>query len=238
MVSSNLNRLFIGFILILSVLFFYFINFDLLFILILIVFISYDLYYIRITNNYFIIFSIVTFILSISFISLNSFEYLYIFQSIIVLCIFFFNKFRKELFTLSLYIFCIIVFYILNIDRDIFYLLILISFFNDTIAYVSGRYLRGPLILPNISPKKTWSGTSISFFATTLLLLNFNFDILISMVISIFLFIGDIFFSYIKRHLNIKDFSFMLGSHGGMLDRLDSMFFVAIIFQIYLVYLI
>tara|TARA_B100001057_G_scaffold129690_1_gene128756 strand:+ start:715 stop:1068 length:354 start_codon:yes stop_codon:yes gene_type:complete len=115
-------------------------------------------------------------------------------------------------------------------------MLIFISFFNDTVAYIFGKYLKGPLILPKISPKKTWSGTSISFISTTLLLLFFDFDIFISMLISSFLFIGDIFFSYIKRHLNIKDFSSLLGSHGGILDRLDSMFFVAIIFQIYLFY--
>ena len=88
----------------------------------------------------------------------------------------FFSKFRKELFVLSLYTFCIILFYIVNIDRNIFYLLILISFFNDTVAYIFGTYLRGPLILPKISPKKTWSGTSISLFAIAIidLLLNFK----------------------------------------------------------------
>ena len=235
--SSNLNRLFIGSILILVVLFFYLINFDLLFILIIASFLSYDLFHIRVTNNYLLIIFNVTFILSLIFIPIHLFESLYIFQSIILLCIFFFKKFRRELFILLLYIFCIILFYIITIDRNIFYLLILISFFNDTVAYIFGRYLKGPLILPKISPKKTWSGTSISFIATTLLLLFFNFDIFISMIISIFLFLGDIFFSYIKRFLNIKDFSLLLGNHGGILDRLDSMFFVAIIFQIYLVYL-
>jgi len=238
LVFSNLNRLFIGFILTLAVLFFYFVNIDLLFILLLVIFISYDLYYIRIIGNYFLIFLIVATILSLSFISFHIFENLFIFQSILILFTFFLNKFRKELFILSLYIFCIILFYIISIDRNIFYLLILISFFNDTIAYIFGRYLRGPLILPKISPKKTWSGTSISFIATTSLLLFFNFSIFISMVIAIFLFIGDVFFSFIKRYLNIKDFSILLGSHGGILDRLDSMFFAAIIFQIYLVYFI
>ena len=57
------------------------------------------------------------------------------------------------------------------------------------------------------------------------------------MLISILLFVGDIFFSYIKRSLNIKDFSPLLGSHGGVLDRLDSIFLVSIIFQINLFYL-
>ena len=53
-------------------------------------------------------------------------------------------------------------------------------------------------------------------------------------MVAISLFIGDIFFSYIKRLIMLKDFSSILGSHGGILDRLDSMFFVTIIFQIYL----
>ena len=57
------------------------------------------------------------------------------------------------------------------------------------------------------------------------------------MLVSILLFIGDIFFSYIKRSLNIKDFSPLLGSHGGVLDRLDSIFLISIFFHINLLYL-
>ena len=139
---------------------------------------------------------------------------------------------------LSVYIFCIILFNIALIDRYIFYIIILISFFNDTTAYIFGKTIGGPLIIPKISPKKTWSGTFISFVLSTLLLYFLNFNILFSALISIFLFLGDIFFSYIKRILNLDDFSLILKSHGGILDRLDSMFFVTIIFQIYLIFII
>ena len=131
-----------------------------------------------------------------------------------------------------------ILFYLMNSDRNLFYLIFFISFFNDTVAYIFGKFLGGPRILPKISPNKTWSGTFISFLLTTLLLFSLNFNILISMIISISIFFGDIFFSYIKRFLNLKDFSPLLGSHGGILDRLDSMFFVTIIFQINFVYLL
>ena len=49
---------------------------------------------------------------------------------------------------------------------------------------------------------------------------------------AISLFYGDIYFSYIKRKLDIKDFSNLLASHGGILDRLDSISFLIIIFGI------
>ena len=91
-----------------------------------------------------------------------------------------------------------------------------------------------PLILPKISPKKTWSGTITSFILSTTVLFFLNFDLLFSALISISLFLGDIYFSFIKRSLNIKDFSSSLGRHGGILDRLDSMFFISIFFQLYL----
>ena len=121
------------------------------------------------------------------------------------------------------------------IDRNIIYIIIFLSFFNDTIAYIVGRTFGGPLIIPSISPKKTWSGTMFSLIASSILLVNLNFNILLSLLMSLSLFIGDIFFSYIKRNIRVKDFSNLLSSHGGILDRLDSMFFLTMIFYVYLI---
>tara|TARA_B100001057_G_scaffold125109_2_gene123793 strand:- start:4132 stop:4464 length:333 start_codon:yes stop_codon:yes gene_type:complete len=105
---------------------------------------------------------------------------------------------------------------------------------NDTTAYISGKKIGGPLIIPSISPKKTWSGTSISFLISSIILIYLNTNFFIAILLSISLFLGDIYFSYFKRFLNIKDFSLLLRDHGGILDRLDSMFFSVIIYQIYL----
>ena len=237
MVSSSINRLYIGLLIVAVVLLSYLLNLDKIFLFSLLFLISYDFFYMKIINIFYLItLSFFTFLI-IFFSSYQIFENLFFLQILIILVIIFFGKFKKELFTLSLYVFCIILFYLISNDRNIFYLLFLISFFNDTVAYISGKSLGGPLILPNISPNKTWSGTSISFLLTTLLLFVLNFNILTSMAISMLLFIGDIFFSHIKRFLNIKDFSHLLASHGGILDRIDSTFLVVIFFQIHLVYL-
>ena len=212
MVSNNINRLFIGLLLVAVVFAFFIFKLDLIFIL-----------------------SISTLIL-ILLVPYILFEKLFFIESIIILVTILFNNLRKIFFTISVYIFILILFFIANSDRNILYLLIFISFFNDTLAYISGRFLGGPTIVPKISPNKTWSGTFVSFFATTTVMYFLNFNLIISIFLAISLFIGDIFFSYIKRHLKIKDFSSLLRSHGGILDRLDSMFICAIIFQIYIIY--
>ena len=46
--------------------------------------------------------------------------------------------------------------------------------------------------------------------------------------------LGDLFASLIKRHCNIKDFSNLFPGHGGMMDRLDSLLFMAIVIYVYL----
>lgn len=238
MVSSTLSRLIIGLLIAATVLFFYLINFDLLFLFLLLMLITYDFFYVKIANIFFLIFLFLLTILSFSFISFQSFENLFFLQTIFIMLIIFSNKYKEQFFVFSVYIFCLILFYLVKTDRNLFYLLFLISFFNDTIAYISGRFFSGPRILPKISPNKTWSGTLISLVLTSFLLFYMNFNILISIVFSISLFFGDIFFSHIKRFLDIKDFSPLLGSHGGILDRLDSIFFIAIFFQIYLVFVL
>ena len=235
--SNSINRLNIGLLIGLVVLFSYLLNLDKLFLLLLLILITYEFFNMRVVNKYFLIFLFLISFLSIIFFSYHLFENLFFLQLILVIAIISIRKYKKLLFVLILYIFFIILFFINNIDRNIFFLIFLISFFNDTIAYIFGRYLGGPLILPKISPNKTWSGTTVSFFLSSSLLFLLNFNIFISMILSILLFTGDIFFSYIKRFLSIKDFSSLLGSHGGIFDRLDSMFFVTIFLQIYLVYL-
>ncbi len=233
---NSLNRISVGLILLLTTISSYLFGFELFLITILIILISYDFYNLKIYKHSYLIFLTLLPFASLFFFSTKIINFLTILLCLIIFFVLFNRTIKKELFLISVYLFCILLFYIASQDRDIFYIIIFISFFNDTVAYIAGKYIGGPLIIPKISPKKTWSGTSISFLFSTFVLVLLNFNILFSSLISIFLFFGDIFFSYIKRYLNLSDFSLLLKSHGGILDRLDSMFFISIIFQIYITF--
>lgn len=58
---------------------------------------------------------------------------------------------------------------------------------------------------------------------------------LISLVLTVSAIFGDLFFSYIKRKYEIKDFGNLLKSHGGFLDRFDSFIFTIFIYFLYFV---
>jgi len=109
--------------------------------------------------------------------------------------------------------------------RKVFYLVFLFSFINDTSAFIIGRLIKGPKIVPKISPNKTWSGTVISFMISSIVLYFFEFEIYYSILVSASFFLSDIYFSYIKRKNNLKDFSNIIKGHGGLLDRMDSILF-------------
>lgn len=234
MVSDNLNRLLTGLIILGVVLLSYLLKLDSILIILILALITYDFLNIKITNFIFIcIIFFFTFCLII-FIPYEYFYNFFILQSFLVIMSFLNTRFKKYYFLLSLYVFCIILSYLSNFDRSILYIIIFISFLNDTTAYISGKKIGGPLIIPSISPKKTWSGTAISFIISSAVLIYLNVNVFIAIFVSISLFFGDIYFSSIKRYLNLKDFSSLLRDHGGILDRLDSMFFSVTIFQIYL----
>lgn len=55
----------------------------------------------------------------------------------------------------------------------------------------------------------------------------------VSILLVIFSIMGDLLFSYVKRKFNIKDFSNFLRSHGGFLDRVDSLLVTSLTFFVY-----
>jgi phosphatidate cytidylyltransferase len=121
---------------------------------------------------------------------------------------------------------------------------------NDSMAFIVGKTLGGPKILPKISPKKTYSGLfgglvgSIIFIllcdnyflnSFTEFSLNNTDKIFLIFVFNIVGFFGDTFESIIKRKADVKDSSGLLLGHGGMLDRLDSLILTTPVTMFYVI---
>lgn len=134
-----------------------------------------------------------------------------------------------------------------DLDLKYFLYILLITVFTDTFAYFGGSLI-GKHKFTKISPNKTIEGCIIgsvmgtfmmSVYYMTIIGGNYNLFliILITLLLTIIGQAGDLFFSAIKRNYEIKDFSNLIPGHGGILDRFDSLIFVAIAFMIFIKYL-
>lgn len=115
------------------------------------------------------------------------------------------------------------------------------AFLTDTFAYFTGSLIGGRKLCERISPKKTVSGSIGGFFGSIIgffvygLIVRFCFGLDISYPIyfaigalcGIVAQIGDLTASAIKRSGHIKDFGNIMPGHGGIMDRVDSLMFVA-----------
>ena len=225
------TRLSVGFFISLSILLTYFFKLELYFFLILIFLTFFDLIksnILDLKNSLFLVIISILIFFNYELILDNFIHLLFIVTSLFFIQ----KKYLNLYFMFLLTLFFVTFFYIMSNEIYSFYIIFLICFLNDTSAFIIGKSLKGPLLYPSISPNKTWSGSIgsilISFFV--LILLNFNF--IISLILSLTPLIGDLFFSYIKRKNNVKDFSNILGNHGGILDRLDSLFLFTIVYFI------
>jgi phosphatidate cytidylyltransferase len=129
--------------------------------------------------------------------------------------------------------------------------LMFIVWASDTCAYFTGKAIGGPKLAPRISPKKTWAGFIGSSVGAGLVaagmacpwtLTTFNTATIggmgptayfaLGFVLAMFGQAGDLFISIFKRHYGIKDTGTLIPGHGGILDRIDALLLVALLFGV------
>ena len=107
-------------------------------------------------------------------------------------------------------------------------------FAADTGAFFVGRAFGRHRMAPAISPKKSWEGFVGGLVAAILVaflvlyrdrdeFLTIPQSLVLGLVVALAAVLGDLFESAVKRDLEVKDSGRVLGGHGGMLDRLDSL---------------
>ncbi|MEN8202014.1 MAG: phosphatidate cytidylyltransferase [Bacteroidota bacterium] len=114
--------------------------------------------------------------------------------------------------------------------------LISLLWINDTFAYVTGSLIGRHPMTPRLSPGKTWEGFAGGVLFTLLSgWIVFKITdtyrpgtwLLLSLIVSSLGLMGDLFESGLKRKKAVKNAGDLLPGHGGILDRFDSLLFVA-----------
>lgn len=109
----------------------------------------------------------------------------------------------------------------------------------DVAAYTFGKFFGRHKMRPNISPNKTWEGSVGAFLVGMALPWIFRFSLegfgtrellLAGLIVGVGSQLGDLSISVIKRDIGIKDMGTLIEGHGGILDRVDSLIYVAPLF--------
>lgn len=142
-----------------------------------------------------------------------------------------------------------------NLDFMIIIMVFAVQILTDSLAMVVGSTFKGPKLCPIVSPKKTISGAiggvcggiigSMVVFGLFMLNgpfkamytgldLNVWYFIFFGFVGAVLCQCGDIFASYLKRKARVKDYGTLFPGHGGVMDRVDGLIFVATFALIFL----
>ena len=133
--------------------------------------------------------------------------------------------------------------YIRDYNGYIAFFILIGSWVTDAMAYFTGRLFGKHKLAPDVSPKKTVEGSiggtvlGAAIFVLTGFLIdlfaenvtpNYIYLAISGIIIALVSQAGDLIMSVIKRHYKIKDFGNIFPGHGGMLDRMDSVFSVTL----------
>lgn len=114
----------------------------------------------------------------------------------------------------------------------------------DIGAYITGRLCGRHLLMPRVSPKKTWEGFAggllfvfiigwiIAHTVLHLPLQHLLVTLKLFFITALFSVFGDLFESMMKRQANVKDSGNILPGHGGILDRIDALIAGIVIYTV------
>ncbi len=112
------------------------------------------------------------------------------------------------------------------------------TFLGDTGAYLGGRMFGTRPLAPRLSPNKTVEGLIAGMVFAVLGTwfagryqdwLPGTHALVLGLGVALAAPVGDLFESFVKREAGTKDAGRLFGAHGGALDRLDAVFFTAVI---------
>lgn len=115
---------------------------------------------------------------------------------------------------------------------------------GDTMAYFTGRAFGKHKLCPELSPGKTVEGAVGALVGTTVfcafwgprfLGMDLPISVFLGLLLGVAGILGDLLESVLKRWAGVKDSSNLLPGHGGILDRMDSLFLVAPLMQVVIV---
>ena len=122
-----------------------------------------------------------------------------------------------------------------------------VPLFGDTLAYFIGSKVGKRKLCPAVSPNKSvegaiaglvgsviWAMATAGAFSIVVPIPAFWHFPILGLVGGIAGQMGDLFASLIKSHCGVKDFSNIFPGHGGMMDRLDSVYWSTVIMYVYL----
>jgi phosphatidate cytidylyltransferase len=117
---------------------------------------------------------------------------------------------------------------------------LVVTWVCDTAAMAAGTLFGGPPLAPVLSPRKTWAGAiggvvgavviAVLYGPFVLYRVALRLDVwqlvAVGLVVAVAGQVGDVTESLFKREVGVKDSSSLIPGHGGVLDRLDSLYFV------------
>ena len=117
---------------------------------------------------------------------------------------------------------------------------LVVTWVCDTCAMAAGTLVGGPKLAPVLSPRKTWAGAVGGLVGGLVAALAYGPLVLdrvalrlelwqlvtVGLVVALAAQVGDVAESLFKREAGVKDSSSLIPGHGGLLDRLDSLYFV------------